>query len=130
MSLQLAGHVAWRELAGETFVIDLEARRMFGLNGAGGRVWRAISESRDPSSVVDASVAGSVGGFVSELLDLGLVVDGDSASPLSLPGEVFDGGDAVADPPQVVWQEELHVFAASCAENPAVTPVCGSVPQV
>ena len=129
MTVQLAGHVAWRELAGETFVVDLKQRRMYGLNRAGSEVWKAICEERDPGNGQSGAGVGVVRRFLGELFELGLVnVSGSETKTAGEEGTVPEVDESSV--PRVVWREDLHAFAASCGLPPGSTPTCNQVPQV
>jgi len=117
MQLRLADNVAWREIDGETFVIDLKRKRMYGLNDAGGQVWRTLERG------ADLPWGHAVQGFVDEMLELGLLcgeasrVEADPAASETTP--VL---------PRVVWREELRSFAFSCGRISGETPACEQVP--
>jgi hypothetical protein len=134
MIVRVVEHVAWREIAGETFVIDLKARRMYGLNAIGGQVWKALDERRDvadiarlltPSSTDNGHVNQALQSFFVELRDLGLV----SCHQLDQPSpEMRVELPETYTPPRVVWQEELRAFGFSCALQPSTTPTCNQIP--
>ena len=47
MKAKPGAHVAWREIDGETVLVDLRRSLMVAVNGSGGRLWRAIQEGAD-----------------------------------------------------------------------------------
>lgn len=49
--------VIFRELAGESVVLDLSSGRYFGLNDVGTRVWQLIGEGQPVDAVLQAVVA-------------------------------------------------------------------------
>jgi hypothetical protein len=138
MEVRLAEHVAWREINGETFIIDLRTKMMYGLNATAGRVWKAIDDERQADDIardltVHASGNGShewarqaVGSFFHELLELGLVT-GEQEEPGVATAQ--DPAHAGLAAPQVVWREELRAFGFSCAFQPGTSPACNQVPQ-
>jgi len=117
MGARVAGHVAWREIGGETFVVDLKSKRMFGFNPVGARVWQAVVDGEGPRHAEQADVAA----FLDELSELGLVEGHEPSSELtaSPPGFV---------PPRVEWREELRSFGFSCALLEGQSPVCDQIP--
>ena len=117
MKLRLAEHIAWREIDGETFVIDLQNKLMYGLNDTGGKVWRALEQGEDPPAGCAAN------GFVDEMLELGLL-SGEAPQPSGDP----QPSDQDFVPPQVTWREELRSFAFSCGLLSGETPACEQVP--
>ena len=134
MGVRLADHVAWREIDGETFVIDLRSRKMYGLNASGGQAWRGLEHGQQVDSIVQellpsgsadcaVGVSHAVESFFGELQQLGLVTSEQSLRPdqdtPSVDGFV---------PPQVVWQEELRSFGFSCALQAGQSPACTAGP--
>jgi hypothetical protein len=43
--------IAWREVAGEMVVLDLQASVIFGLNGTGGQMWQLLDGRRTLADV-------------------------------------------------------------------------------
>jgi len=134
MTVRLAEHVAWREIEGETFVIDLRGRKMYGLNASGGQAWRGLERGQavpsivaelvpDDQSDLQPGVSRAVERFFGELQQLGLVT---SDGAIELHNEVAPEQHFV--PPQVVWQEELRSFGFSCALQAGQSPACTSAP--
>jgi hypothetical protein len=134
MDVRLADHVAWREIDGETFVIDLKNRTMYGLNASGGRAWRGLEHGQPVTAIVhellppgssecSAGVSQAVESFFGELQQLGLVTSEDALRPgqESAPVNGFV-------PPQVVWHEELRSFGFSCALQAGQSPACTAGP--
>jgi hypothetical protein len=115
VGLRPAAHVAWREIGGEVFVIDLRAQQIFGLNESGGAVWRALEAGEEPG---DGAVD-----FCRRLAELGLV-EGEASAAAGNPDRGADGWV----PPQVAWQEPLRSFGFSCAFQPGQSKECTSVP--
>jgi hypothetical protein len=134
MAARVAGHVAWRDIDGETFVIDLKSKRMYGLNPLGGQVWRTLAMGGDPSGfasevtpgpVSDEYATAALEGFLAELEELGLIARDESTRPAS---NVEPRPDTGFVPPQVVWQEELRAFGFSCAFLEGQNPACDTIP--
>ena len=131
--VQRADGLAWRTIDGETFVVNLRQKMMYGLNTTGGLFWQAIvgGDSLDavarrvalgngrqwPAEVVQAAVAA----FLRELADLELLTLDEAESPGS--GETapcLDGFEA----PAVIWHEEMVAYAqaTSCLVDPLNCP--------
>ena len=140
MGVRLAEHVAWREIGGEMFVVDLKAKMKFGLNAAGGQLWKAVEGGCEELSglgrclVADASddllcdsAERATTAFFGELHELGLV-SLDLPAPRSEVEEPPSSDSFV--PPEVVWREELRSFALSCAFQPATTAACNAAPSM
>lgn len=123
MKAKPATQVAWREIDGETVLVDLRRSLMVAVNGSGGRLWRAIQEGADLEAVAGELTPGApaegrrlAGEFLAQLQGYGLV----EAEGLGERAEA--GPEAPADlVPRVVWQEDLSSFvrqAASCGRLP------------
>lgn len=132
MRVEKTEGLAWRTIGDETFVVDLRAKWMYGLNRSGGEVWQQIVDCEDPWSfslrlVTDNSRERcatqweqSVTTFILELRDLGLVHE--STNILS-----HDDDEPPAnvnfEAPAIIWKEELRAFAGSCLfDNPFNCP--------
>lgn len=109
---RLVSHLAWREIDGETCVVDLKRKTMYGLNPSASRVWQSL-ETGQPVTGPGAPDA-PVGRFLDELEALGLVTRDDSAAGAAaeLPEATADLDPAM--PPQILWQEEIRSFGQSC----------------
>ena len=44
----------FREIQGESVILDLRSQRYFGLDDVGTRMWELLAEHREPSEVADA----------------------------------------------------------------------------
>jgi len=129
-------NTAWRTIAGETIVVHLDAKEFFGLNESAAEVWNALDGTVDLGGLAArfGIDPGEVAAFCAELEKLGLVegVEEDEApSEVSPESEMPppDGPQTVAaDPPRIVWREEIQQVAASCAFTPALNPTCNQVP--
>lgn len=106
-------HTAWRQIEGETVVLDLRGRRACALDPAGGAVWQAIEQARP---VAEEGIIA----FLDQLAALGLV-EITAAEPGGDPLEL-----AADARPQVLWQEQVRLFASSCSFEPGN---CDSSPQ-
>ncbi len=132
MKASVVGHVAWREIEGQTFVLDLARNVMYGLNVPGGMVWRALQEGGDLTATANALGPGrpdaanrAVTAFVGELASLGLV-----ASDVCAPEAPVEAADLSFVPPQVVWHEQLRSFGQGvCGLRPAQGGPCLGAPQ-
>ena len=138
MRYRRAGRTAWRKIAGETVVLDLEAKRMYGLNATAAFLWQILEAMPDAEAMERALVAGGdaeplgvreIEAFLRELLDLGLVEAGEPeavASEGAAPAALEP--PASLEPPEILWQETVEQIAASCAFFPATNPLCNQVP--
>jgi hypothetical protein len=52
----IADSVVFRELDGESVLLNLDSGQYFGLNAVGTRIWQLISELGQPQAVLDAMV--------------------------------------------------------------------------
>ncbi len=57
MHLRIAHHVVFRELAGESVLLNLETGTYFGLDAVGTRIWNLIAEQGSTSSAIDTLLA-------------------------------------------------------------------------
>jgi hypothetical protein len=129
MKAKPATQVAWREIDGETVLVDLKRSLMVAVNRPGGLLWRAIQEGADLDALAgmltpDAPAEGRrlAGSFIAQLEGCGLV----ESEGL---GELADTGpDETAEhAPRVLWQEDLSSFvqqAASCGRLPSQGGQC------
>jgi len=116
-------HVAWRRIGEETVVIDLQGRRMYGLDAAGGAVWHRLAAGVAP---LDGETTAAVTEFLADLAGRGLVEEG-YAEPASGPRPI-PAPAPVAARPTIVWQEEIRAFGASCAFVPGLNALCDAQP--
>ena len=82
--VRLSADVVFRELDGETVLLDFATGRYFGLNAVGTRLWMLIGEGAGIAAAVDAiaaefdaprdEVARDVDELVNELVTRGLLV--------------------------------------------------------
>ena len=129
---QRSADTAWRTIVGETIVVHLQAKEFFGLNETAAGVWNALDGTADVGALsAHLGVAQEeLAAFCAELQELGLVeiVEEDEA-PLEVSPkseQPFTGGPRTkcADPPRIVWREEIQQVAASCAFLPGQNPLC------
>jgi len=138
MVFSRAEHVAWRNVGGETIVVNLKSNRLYVLNASGGFFWHALDGVKAVDDVVAlVPVAGQAGevesalrGFFSELAKCGLVEqerptqEGETlVAVLPFPGDSFS-------PPEIVWQEEIRNFGVSCAFIGGQSEACGQAPTM
>ena len=123
--------LAWRKVGGETIIIHLARKTMYGLDPAGGRIWEALEE---PASLEDlrrrvpaeagreAATDAALLAFLAELEAEGLIsVDGMPERRQEDPGQA-------ASSPSIAWREEIRRFAGACAFYPGVSVVCDQQP--
>ncbi len=135
-----ARQTAWRTIAGETVLHDLEHKRMVGLNPAGARVWLALETALDPGELLYVTAGEGkssfgepdIAAFLDQLVILGLVEEHELAEAGTLSASA--GGPAEGDPaeelepPRVLWQEEVEQIAGTCAMFPSQNPLCDQAP--
>lgn len=131
-----ARQTAWRTIADETVVLDLEGKRMYGLNPAAGVVWQALDEAED-SGVLLRLIAGDrpptfgepeIAAFINELVALGLAEEQQrtaGAGTVELP--IIELPEEL-DPPAIAWCEDVEQIAGTCAFFPSTSPICNQVP--
>lgn len=132
MRFRLARQTAWRALAEETIVLDLETKRMYGLNESASFVWQTIEAMDDFEGMLRAMAGAALpfgveelAAFCDELVALDLL---EAAEPENrLPVAVEPLSDL--EPPKILWQETLEQVAASCAFLPGQNPLCNQVPS-
>ena len=56
-TLRPSPEVLFRELSGESVLLDLKSQQYFGLNKVGTRIWQLVAEHGTLSAVIDALVA-------------------------------------------------------------------------
>ena len=131
MKAKPATQVAWREIDGETVLVDLERSLMVAVNRPGGLVWRAIQEGADLDAAARALTPGApaegrrlAAEFLSQLEERGLVeaeglpAGGGPEEPLEVSAELV---------PRVLWQEDLRSLVqqtASCGRLPSQGGQC------
>lgn len=139
MKYRRARQAAWRKIAGETVLLDLERKRMYGLNPVAGRLWQVLETAENLGDLrrrVVGDVATGFGNseveaFLTELVELGLAVEGRGE-----PKAVEDGEPSVTleepegdlDAPAILWREEVEQIAGTCAFFPSQNPLCDQVP--
>ncbi len=131
-------HTAWRTIADETVLLDLEKKQMYGLNPTAAFLWQTLETMEDLDAMLqalgDAGALPAFGraeieAFVGELLDLGLaekaeptarLADEPPASTVEPPAELGS--------PRILWREEVEQIAGTCAFLPAMNPLCTQAP--
>lgn len=137
MRLRRASHVAWRRIGDETVLIHLPRKRIYVLNPSGGFFWHGLDGARDGVELasalefpVDDEVRTSLEQFLVRLQEADLVETEDDGSTTASA----DAGSETAYPfdhfvpPELVWQEELRNFGASCAFVSGASAACDTVP--
>lgn len=129
MRYRRAAHTAWRTIADETVVLDLESKRMLGLNPAAAFVWQTLEAMEDCEAMRRAMGSPDFGteeieAFLSELEALGLVLREKPEKPAPVAIEA----PLELEAPRILWQEKVEQIAATCAFLPAQNPLCNQVP--
>ena len=133
MKYSRSKRTASRKIGGQTVVIDLEGRVVYGLNASAGAIWEAVAHAGSAAEVAGifepaaqpSVVEQAVGGFLATLRALGLVcpAEDDTAAPHAGPA-----GPAPFATPEVLWHEPLTSFAQSCAMYAGTGEPCDSSP--
>jgi len=118
MRVERSDRVAWRSVDGETIVIHLGRRRLFGLDHLGGLVWQALETAKSLEEL-GTLVSGAhhergdhapstidIFAFVSDLLAEDLILCTE-ATPVSTVAPSSRG-------PKIEWREEIQQFAGQC----------------
>jgi hypothetical protein len=134
MALRIGSQVAWRDIDGQVFVIDLRGKKLYGLSPVGGQVWRELVQKEELPAIASRLGLGSSAGaeglaaFIAELEGHGLVTgEGEHTAPIAVsddPARTFPN----VLPPHVDWVEPLNTFGASCAFRAGQTPACTAAP--
>ncbi len=145
MKVRRARQTAWRTIAGETVLLDLERKRMYGLNPTGAGIWLALEADADAGELLRVMTDGrpapfggdEIESFLAELVTLGLA----EAGPLGLAEEtrypVLERRDPPTppaieppelEPPAILWREEVEQIAGTCAMFPSTSPICDQAP--
>ena len=126
--------LAWWEVGGETIVIHLGRKMMYGLNPAGGRLWAALEggaaveelEGSVPAEVgTEGPTRAAVRAFLAELAGEDLIL---IDPPLRENTGAPEDEGTTAHLPRITWQEEVRRFAGKCTLNPAGSVICSQVP--
>ena len=139
MRLRRAGHVAWRRVGDETVLIHLKKKRIYVLNPSGGFFWHQLDGSRDESALLGAlaletsergDAANRVASFLEHLREADLVEtsthEKSAASTPGVPSADYPFDQFV--PPELIWQEEIRNFGASCAFVSGASGACDQIP--
>ncbi len=140
---QRSRQTAWRTIADETVLLDLEKKQMYGLNPTAAFIWQTLEATDGIDEMLRALTAGDAGpeghqrksspafgrgeieAFLTELLDLGLARE--VAEPEDRPDAAAEP-PADLEPPRILWREEVEQIAGTCAFLPAMNPLCTQVP--
>ncbi len=129
-----ARQTAWRTIADETVLLDLEHKRMYGLNPAAAAVWLALDDAGGGGGDQAFGEPG-VAAFLDELLALGLAEErrltaADDPEPAAEPPAAAppDPGPDTLEPPAILWREDVEQIAGTCAFFPSQNPLCDQVP--
>ncbi|NOZ79557.1 MAG: PqqD family protein [Acidobacteria bacterium] len=129
--IRRAEGLAWRNVGGETVIVHLSRKQMYGLNVTAGRVWNALAtpaefEDLERLLLSEAGVGETprshLAAFLKDLAGEGLIeFEG------RLPTDPNTTESAAA--PRIEWREEIRQFAGTCALQPGVSDLCNTNPQ-
>ncbi|HZS10725.1 MAG TPA: PqqD family protein [Nitrospirales bacterium] len=90
MRVRIPSDVVFRDLAGETILLNLTTGTYFGLDAVATRVWRHVQDHGSTDTVIPAMLAeydvdaarlgGDVDALIAQLLEKGLLVDAERVS--------------------------------------------------
>lgn len=132
MRYRRARQTAWRTIADEMVLLDLERKRMVGLNPTAAFVWQTLDEMADSEAMLRALAAGGrpafgireLDAFLEKLVALGLAQRGE---PEKREPAAFEPPEDL-EPPRILWQETVEQIAATCAFMPGQSELCNQVP--
>ncbi len=138
MKYRRARQAAWRTIAGETVLLDLERKRMYGLNPAAGHIWQALEAADDAADLLrvvlgegDSTFGESeVMAFLAELADIGLAEErsGEAVDTKRQPPATVIEPAEELEPPRILWREDVEQIAGTCAFFPSQNPLCDQAP--
>ncbi len=143
-----AQQTAWRTIADETVLLNLEHKRMYGLNPAAATVWQALDAADDLGELLRMAAGegrpafgeDEIATFLGELVALGLAeerrltVAGSGAGhagtveALDAAPRPESGSPEELEPPAILWREDVEQIAGTCAMFPSTSPICNQVP--
>lgn len=105
--------IVFESFDGEAVVLDLTTGKYFGFSDSGSRLWDALSSGVPASELVGAAtgagalVAAEIDGFVSQLLEFGLLVAVADGPVQSLSNELLAQLAGTSEPPKVDIHDDL-----------------------
>ncbi len=138
MAVRRANHVAWRRVGDETVLVHLKDKKIYVLNPSAGFFWHRLDGQRGASDLlatleIDQPIPDSAPNhletFFANLEAADLVETGAGADESRQKNGTLSEyplQNFVA--PELVWQEEIRNFGASCAFLPAGGGPCDAAP--
>jgi hypothetical protein len=136
MGLRRAAHVAWRRVGEETVLIHLRDKKIYVLNPSGGFFWHGLDGSRETGEFLGSlssndrlpeGATDRIEEFFRDLQAADLVeIESGSIAPNASALPEFPLAAFV--PPELIWQQELRNFGASCAFVAGSSDPCNAVP--
>ena len=105
--------IVFESFDGEAVVLDLSNGKYFGFSDSGSRVWQALSSGVAVQALVGATAGAAtielaeLEGFVSRLLDFGLLAPAADAPAQPLPGDLKAELAATSEPLKVDVHDDL-----------------------
>jgi hypothetical protein len=136
MGLRRAAHVAWRRVGEETVLIHLRDKKIYVLNPSGGFFWHGLDGSRETKQFLSSLSSSDrlaedtperIEAFFRDLQKADLV-EIESGARTPAPDALPDFPLPAFVPPELVWQQELRNFGASCAFVAGSSDPCNAVP--
>lgn len=135
MGLRRAAHVAWRRVGDETVLIHLRNKKIYVLNPSGGFFWHGLDGARGTEQLLAGVCLGDplpvsaterIEVFLRNLQEADLVET--EGAPQDRPVSLPEFPLPTFVPPELVWQQELRNFGASCAFVSGASPLCDTIP--
>ncbi|WP_137929001.1 PqqD family peptide modification chaperone [Mesorhizobium comanense] len=100
--------IVFESFDGEAVVLDLSTGKYFGFSDTGSGVWQALSSGVGVQAIAEASAiaAADLEGFISRLLEFGLLAPADAPGQ-PLPGEIVSALAAAREPLSVDVHDDL-----------------------
>ncbi len=138
MKYRRARQTAWRTIAGETVLLDLAGKRMYGLSPTAAFIWLALETGTDSDRLLRAIRRGrdadfgsrEIETFLAELAARGLAEEVRDPVPEDRDQrpEVAPEPPAELEAPAILWREEVEQIAGTCAFFPSTNPICNQAP--
>ncbi len=136
MKYRRARQTAWRTIADETVLLDLDKKQMYGLNPAAAVIWQALDEAEGVNELLGLTAGEGEPAFgepemvkfLDQLVALGLAEERPPAELAALPEAAAVEPSEGLEPPAILWREDVEQIAGTCAMFPSQNPLCNQAP--